>query len=441
MSTADRTGRLHHGVILGAAVLIGVVVVTDPPELPSGGAQAWYLIACTLVVIVAADSRPTILTDGHPSLPIGLTAGLALGMVTGLPGAHHQPLTGGLVMIVVTVGMGMAGWARSRREGARWPVSDIAMRLAVVALATGMMRVPTDGRTLMSPDQNLPDSGWPIALRLTVVAALAVATQLVVWAVERSMREHIRLRHVFVEELQTHGPLYLGIVCSAVMVALATTVVGAIAVPVFVVPLVLLVLAIRGQAAIRAAQRQTVHALSRLTDQGGFTAPGHAARVAALSVQVGRELGLSETALRDVEYAGLLHDLGQVSLDRPIPHGATVHTSALDQRRLAATAASLLQRTTELSRLSAVVAHQATPYWRTEQLGELPPASRILRAVNAYDDLMQSAEEHPARPQTALLRLRLSAGYDYDPQVILALARVLLRGGRISREDLAGLDL
>ena len=438
MSPVDRTRRLRHGVILFAAVLMGVIVVTDPPELPMGGAQAWYLVACTLVVIVVADSRPAVIEDGRQSLPIGLTAGLALGMVTGLPGGQDQPLTGGLVIVVVAAGMVLAGWVRSRREGTGWRVSEIALRLAVVALATGLMRLPIDGRTFWGP--GLDNSGWAVAFCLTVVAALSMATQLVVWSLERSLREHSRLRHVFVEELQTRGPLYLGVVCSAVMVAEATTVVGGIAVPVFVVPLVLLMLAIRGQAAIRAAQRQTVYALSRLTDQGGFTAPGHAARVAALSVMVGRELGLSEAALRDVEYAGLLHDLGQVSLDRPIPHGATVHTSALDQRRLAATGAALLQRTADLSRLSAMVAHQATPYWRTEQLGELPPASRILRVANAYDDLMQSAE-HPARPRTALLRLRLSAGYDYDPQVISALARVLLRGGLISREDLTGLDL
>jgi HD-GYP domain-containing protein (c-di-GMP phosphodiesterase class II) len=200
------------------------------------------------------------------------------------------------------------------------------------------------------------------------------------------------------------------------------------------------VLAVRGQSVVRAAQRQTVYALSRLTDEGGFTSPGHAARVARLAVQVGREFGMPEPLLRDVEYAALLHDLGQVSLDRPIPGGATVHISAVDQRRMAATGAALLARTAELSRLSAIVAHQATPHWRSEQLGELPLGSRIVRVVNAYDDLTGTADTRAERVE-ALQRLRLSAGYDYDPQVLAALCKVLRRGGQITQDDVVALDV
>jgi hypothetical protein len=45
--------------------------------------------------------------------------------------------------------------------------------------------------------------------------------------------------------------------------------------------------------------------------------------VAQLSVAVGRDLGLSERELQDLEYAALLHDIGQLSLSEPIPGGAT----------------------------------------------------------------------------------------------------------------------
>ena len=45
-------------------------------------------------------------------------------------------------------------------------------------------------------------------------------------------------------------------------------------------------------------------------------------RVSTLAVAVGRELGMSDSELRDLEYAALMHDIGQLSLTEPIPGGA-----------------------------------------------------------------------------------------------------------------------
>ncbi len=67
-----------------------------------------------------------------------------------------------------------------------------------------------------------------------------------------------------------------------------------------------------------------------------------------------------------------------------------------------------------------MVEQQADPY--REQL----LAARILRTVNAYDDLCGESVGGPLR---ALERLRLGTGHDHQPQVVEALGRVLARGG------------
>jgi hypothetical protein len=442
VSIAHRARRLRQAVVLASACLVALLLVLSPPvPPPPSDGHIWLLILLTFGVIVVADSRPVIIADGRESAPVGLTASMALPMIAELPGGQVVTLPGGLVVLVVGAGMLVGSWVRLRREGRTWTMPEIATRLLVTCLVIALTRVPLPGgEALLEQQGDWSGYGWTLALSLLIVAAVAVLLQLMVWSVERSVREHIVLRHAVAEEVIALGPLGLGMVSSAVMVALAARAVGAVAVPVFLLPLVLLVIAIRRQAVVRSAQRQTVYALSRLTDQGGFTRPGHATRVARLSVQVGREFGMPEPELRDVEYAALLHDLGQVSLDRPIPGGATVHISAVDQRRMAATGAALLARTAELSRLSAVVAHQATPYWRTDQLGVLPLGSRIVRVVNAYDDLTGCTGSEGDRV-AALERLRLGAGYDYDPQVLRALGRVLRRGGQITHEELRSLDL
>ena len=69
---------------------------------------------------------------------------------------------------------------------------------------------------------------------------------------------------------------------------------------------------------------QTVRALARVTEVGGYVEDGHARLVGQLAVAVGRDLGMNEPELLELEYAALMHDIGQLSLRAPIPGGATV---------------------------------------------------------------------------------------------------------------------
>ena len=51
-------------------------------------------------------------------------------------------------------------------------------------------------------------------------------------------------------------------------------------------------------------------------------------------------------------------------------------------------------------------------------------ASRIIRVVNAYDDLVGDSTDLASRLD-AVERLRLGMAYEYDPRVVEALTRVL----------------
>ena len=120
---------------------------------------------------------------------------------------------------------------------------------------------------------------------------------------------------------------------------------GCLGVPVFVIPLLLTQFSFRRFAAIRASTLQTIRALSRVTELGGYTETGHSRRVSELSVAVGRELGMSDAELLDLEYAALMHDIGQLSLTEPIPGGATVVAAPDEQRRIASLGAEVIRET------------------------------------------------------------------------------------------------
>src|SRR5947209_2700534 len=109
----------------------------------------------------------------------------------------------------------------------------------------------------------------------------------------------------------TAGAMIVG--ASALLIAFATEVMGLAAVWVFTGPLLVSQVAFRRYAGIRTTYLETVRALSRMTEVGGYVEGGHSRRVSRLAVAVGRELGMNEPELLELEYAALMHDIGQLS--------------------------------------------------------------------------------------------------------------------------------
>ena len=58
--------------------------------------------------------------------------------------------------------------------------------------------------------------------------------------------------------------------------------------------------------------------------------------------------------------------------------------------------------------------------------GRPPLSSRIIRAVNAFDDIVGSYAD-AGRAAAVVDRLRLDASAEYDPEVVAALARIITR--------------
>jgi response regulator RpfG family c-di-GMP phosphodiesterase len=163
-----------------------------------------------------------------------------------------------------------------------------------------------------------------------------------------------------------------------------------------------------------------------VTEIGGYVETGHSTRVSQLAVAIGRELGMAEPALLQLEYAALMHDIGQLSLRDPIPGGATVLVAGAEQRRIAEYGAEVIQQARVLDAVADIVRRQSDPC-RAAGRGQPPPlSSRIIRAANAFDDLVGSSAEY-GRAAAAVERLRLDTASEYDSRVVEALNRVVSR--------------
>nr|WP_306270169.1 HD domain-containing phosphohydrolase [Ornithinimicrobium sp. HY1793] len=423
------------GVIMIAATVQAVLLVGE--VAPTG----WGVALVYAVTIVVGELWRVNVLGTRDFPPIALAAALAMPMTTALPGDIAAGYSAGLVIVVVGLAT-LFGQALRQWIGiGAFVAPQIASRVLVVTLTALLYReLPLGGRPLADWAVEWEDILWLTAMTMLLVGVAAMLVQLTLLAMQHSTSTHALLWQSLVDEVGAVGPLALATATSSVVLALAVGALGSIAIPLFLAPLLLLQLAVSRQSLVRDAQRQTIRSLSRITDQGGFTTQGHAVRVAHLSLALGRDLGLAERDLVDLEYAALLHDLGQVTLQRQIPGGATVDISPLDQRRIANTGASILARTAELSRLSLIVAGQAAPYRYGRDSRDVSLLCRILKVSNAFDDLTAASTRRPATIK-ALQRIRLNLGYEYDPLVVRSLCRVLVREGRVTPSEIAELDV
>jgi hypothetical protein len=266
----------------------------------------------------------------------------------------------------------------------------------------------------------------------------------------------------WVEECGAAARVCPAVAALSVAVALAADPLGLWVLPIAAAPVLVMQRALRRYAAIRATYQQTIRALSRVTDLAGYTEPGHARRVCRLALALGRDLDLTEPELLDLEYAALLHDIGQLSLADPLPGGATVLATPWVAAEVAVRGAQVVRQTGVLDRVARVLEAQVVPYQAAGHDGDAAAgsgsgsdpgacpggaaesagaegegvpgdyeeadeselrAAAILRVANDFEDL-RTADPGSTANARALALMRRGIGDPYDPQVVEALTRL-----------------
>jgi hypothetical protein len=430
MSASSLAPLRPHPLLDGSAVVVScaaVLVVTAVATTAVRGVSAPMVAAVFGCVIAVGEMVRLRLPDDRVQAPIGLAAALGYAVLSHLPG--EGPATNSILQtIAVTSGGMLAGALPHALAGRASELEGIARRVLVVA---AVFRPLVLDPTLY---------GWLDAHppAYTVATILAV---ILVWPLEALLAagvEASQLLGPFWALLRNELAAFFGIgaaiASTGVLIPLATWEVGLWSLPIVMIPLLLAQLAYRRYASIRRTQVQTIRALSRATEVGGYTETGHARRVTEFSVAIGRDMGLPERRLQLLQYAALMHDLGQLSLTDPIPGGATVLVTPDERRRIAALGAEVVREANVLEEVAQIVEAQAEPYRRPHlpDDDDVPRESRIIKVVNAYDDMVGNATSEDARLE-ALESLRLGMAYEYDPRVVAALARVLGRAALIPR--------
>lgn len=171
----------------------------------------------------------------------------------------------------------------------------------------------------------------------------------------------------------------------------------------------------------RATFVQTVQALGIAPELGGLAPSGHVERVARLAVELGRELGVSESELRDLDTAAWLHHLGAVCLDDPNPG------HELSPADVAQAGAEMLRSSHVLSAAGDIVGAGAAPHRppASDLLGSLSTLSgQVLKVASAYDELTDGEDRNAPH---AIETLFSEPAYIFDARVLNALEVVIAR--------------
>ncbi|HEY2508758.1 MAG TPA: HD domain-containing protein [Streptosporangiaceae bacterium] len=404
------SGRLL--LLAAAAMLVTAGLAGAALGAHSRGNFPWPIALAFGGFIALGEVLRLALPGGREAAPIAMVGGMSYALLTDVQGKHLYHQSALVVIAVSATGMAVGALphiAAGRSAG----ITGMCTRLVAVACVAFIFQP-------IAPRPGPPPSWQPEFAVTVLLVFFGWLVDTIVGALIRADDVGARFSVAIWDEMRLQWPLGLAVGASVIITVFGAQVMGLAELGVFLGPLLVTQVAFRRYAGIRATYLQTVRSLARVTEVAGYVERGHSHRVSRLAVAIGRSLGMAEPELLALEYGALMHDIGQLSLRDPIPGGATVLVSPADQDRIAELGADVIRQAGVLDEVADLVRCQS---WPATGHDPAPPlSSMIIRAANAFDDMVGSSTDRD-RSAAALERMRLDP-VEYDSGVVAALAEV-----------------
>ncbi len=250
--------------------------------------------------------------------------------------------------------------------------------------------------------------------------AMALST-----TVLRHRGEHLAFRYLWLQALEDWS-VVVGLVSAGALFALSWPFMKWWAIPMAVMAYGFSHLAFVRYHGTRVTYSQTIRALARIPEAAGLAPDGHAVRATDIAMAMGRELGMAPREASDLEFAALMHDIGRITLNEP-----AILKAGYSDEDIASWGAEIVKEAPYLNRVATIIRQQHQPYRRPGEIvdEELPLSSKVIRVASAYD---QATLEMGLSPLEAIETLHRGAAYDFDPEVVKALRRALVRAAVIA---------
>ena len=243
-------------------------------------------------------------------------------------------------------------------------------------------------------------------------------------------------------DVRSYGLTMVGLTPMSWLMALAYVFIGPLVAPVFALPLYTTRAAYKAVVDIRNMFTQTVRALASAIDARDPSTRKHSDHVSGIAVEIGEVMSLSEPELEQLEWAGLLHDIGKIGIRDAVllkPERLTREERMLMNEH-PAKGEEILRDVDQLAKVRPLIRHHHEWYngsgYPDRLIGEeIPLLARVLHVADAFEAMTASRPYRPVPLSSgeALAELQRYAGIQFDPLVVDAFSRT--RSAELDRAD------
>ena len=182
---------------------------------------------------------------------------------------------------------------------------------------------------------------------------------------------------------------------------------------------------------ISALHLRTIEALALAIEAKDNTTHDHLRRVQIYAMEIGRELGLDDSALKALQAAALLHDIGKLAIpEHIISKPGKLTPDEFDKMKIHPIVGAEILERVQFPYPAAPIVRSHHERWNGAgypdglQRDEIPIGARILSAVDCLDALATDRPYRRAIPlEEAIEVVASEAGQSYDPAVVEILKR------------------
>lgn len=196
---------------------------------------------------------------------------------------------------------------------------------------------------------------------------------------------------------------------------------------------------------LKAAYIGILEILSKYLESADRYTQGHSVRVALLSEDIARFMGLSAFERENIRAAALLHDIGKTEISMDVVHKAASLTD--DEKE---TMSSHSEKGARILSLVGGVLKEAVPivlshhsyYFEnisstSDEKNAVPIGSAIIAVADAYDAMITDRPYRAGRPpRKALEEIEKESGKQFHPDVVKAFRQVLTTTEKYRKEEL-----
>lgn len=343
-------------------------------------------------------------------------------------------------VIVGPVGAGIVGAVAMIFKFDRSPAVANAFNVAMMSglgVAGGLVYLLVGGRDVLSPQMSAGEVLVFVGLPLIVTDVTQCLLNALLIALVLHVSSGSPIRSRVLSLLTTSGLAYVGygVIGFLLVVLWIPAQVGWFAGVLVLAPLLVARWAFDQYGEELKAHERTLKALVTAVETKMPHNVGHSERVAQLCEWMAEDVGMTPKEIQDVRTAGMLHDVGLVRVPSRILRGR----KDLDDDDLVLLAdhalggVELIEEIEFLAGSTKGIAHHHERFdGRGYPLGlagaDIPVAARVIAVADLFDCLTTDRSHRSALSTTeALEAVTLRSGTQFDPRIVGALSKVLVR--------------